>query len=119
MKSLPLRVMSRTPAASRRAMMPKPSCLISWIQPGPLGGTFAGFGRQGSMKPTVRLLSRNKTITGYIAAGAQESSGHDLKMSFRVEADEYEPPDGCFGPLRHRSAFSAAMQTDAAIETMW
>jgi hypothetical protein len=28
-KSFPLRVMSRTPAPSRRAMMRKPSCLIS------------------------------------------------------------------------------------------
>src|SRR5262249_14156035 len=43
-KSLPLRVMSRTPVEFRRARMRKPSCLISWSQPGSEGGAFAGDG---------------------------------------------------------------------------
>jgi hypothetical protein len=42
------------PAASCRANSRKPSCLISWIQPGPAGGFKAGLGRQGSMKPFRR-----------------------------------------------------------------
>ena len=59
-KSLPWRVNSRTPALSRRAMIRKPSCLISWIQPGPLGGALAGDGRHGSMIPNPgRVRSRN------------------------------------------------------------
>ena len=40
-KSFPARVISRTPALSRRAMMRKPSCLISCSQPGPDGGRSA------------------------------------------------------------------------------
>jgi hypothetical protein len=44
-----LRVISRTPAASRRARMRKPSCLISCSQPGPEGGSLTGDGRHGSM----------------------------------------------------------------------
>ena len=51
-KSFPWRVISRTPALSRRAMMRKPSCLISCSQPGPEGGAFAGDGRHGSIIPT-------------------------------------------------------------------
>ena len=31
-------------AVGLRRRMRKPSCLISWIQPGPVGGSFAGFG---------------------------------------------------------------------------
>ena len=45
-KSFPARVISRTPAASLRARMRKPSCLISWSQPKPEGGALAGEGRQ-------------------------------------------------------------------------
>ena len=41
-KLYPLRVISRTPPASRRAMMRKPSCLISCSQPSPAGGSVAG-----------------------------------------------------------------------------
>jgi hypothetical protein len=51
-KSLPARVISLTPAPSRRAMIRKSSCLISCSQPGPLGGTLAGEGRHGSMNPS-------------------------------------------------------------------
>src|SRR6516164_7745272 len=51
-KSLPERVISRTPAPSRRAMMRKPSCLISCSQPEPLGGALAADGRHGSIKPS-------------------------------------------------------------------
>jgi len=62
-KSLPLRVISRTPALSRRAMMRKPSCLISCSQPGPGGGAFAGDGRHGSMIPRPRWVrSRNDML---------------------------------------------------------
>ena len=39
------------PIGSRRTISRYPSCLISWIQPGPLGGRSAEDGRQGSMKP--------------------------------------------------------------------
>src|SRR6516225_4958498 len=59
-KSFPARVISRTPALSRRAMIRKPSCLISWSQPGPLGGDLAGDGRHGSTVPRPgRVRSRN------------------------------------------------------------
>jgi hypothetical protein len=46
----PLRVKSRTPAASRRTSIRKPSCLISCSQPAPAGGFAARLGRQGSQK---------------------------------------------------------------------
>src|SRR5262249_6494183 len=40
--------------------MRKPSCLISWIQPGPEGGAVAGDGRDGSIMPRPgRVRSRN------------------------------------------------------------
>jgi hypothetical protein len=59
-KSFPARVISRTPVASFRARIRKPSCLISWIQPGPEGGTLAGAGRHGSITPNRgRARSRN------------------------------------------------------------
>src|SRR6516165_3323453 len=59
-KSLPLRVISRTPAVSRRARMRKPSCLISCSQPGPEGGALAGDGKHGSIIPSPgRVRSRN------------------------------------------------------------
>jgi hypothetical protein len=59
-KSFPFGVISRTPAPSRRARMRKPSCLISWIQPGPEGGALAGDGRHGSIMPSPgRVRSRN------------------------------------------------------------
>jgi hypothetical protein len=41
---------ARTPAASRRTSIRKPSCLISCSQPAPAGGLSAGLGRQGSQK---------------------------------------------------------------------
>jgi hypothetical protein len=40
---------SRTSLLFRRARMRNPSCLISWIQSGPAGGSLAGVGRQGVM----------------------------------------------------------------------
>jgi hypothetical protein len=59
-KSFPARVISRTPALSRRARMRKPSCLISCSHPGPEGGTLAGEGKQGSIIPNPgRVRSRN------------------------------------------------------------
>src|SRR6516164_459333 len=59
-KSFPARVIRRTPVASLRAKMRKPSCLISWIQPGPLGGALAGDGSHGSTIPRPgRVRSRN------------------------------------------------------------
>src|SRR5262249_35071210 len=54
-QSCPLRVISRTPAGSRRAIMRKPSSLTSWIQPGPDGGRSAGEGRQGSINADTRI----------------------------------------------------------------
>src|SRR6516165_1063491 len=57
-KSFPARVISRTPAASLRARMRKPSCLISCSQPGP--EALAGEGKHGSMMPSPgRVRSRN------------------------------------------------------------
>jgi hypothetical protein len=61
-KSLPLRVMRRTLLASRRAMMRKPSCLISCSQSGPDGGALAGDGRHGSMKPAAQPLRCNMIL---------------------------------------------------------
>src|SRR5690242_18036526 len=59
-KSFPARVISRTPALSRRARMRKPSCLISCNQPGPLGGALAGEGKHGSIISNPgRVRSRN------------------------------------------------------------
>jgi len=46
LKSWPLRAKRRTPWASRRAVMRKPSCVISWSQSGPGGEALAGDGRQ-------------------------------------------------------------------------
>jgi hypothetical protein len=51
-KLFPARVISRTPAASRRASRRKPSCLISCSQPGPEGGALAGEGRHSSIMPS-------------------------------------------------------------------
>jgi len=60
----PARVISRTPATSRRAIMRKPSCLISCSQPGPEGGALAGDGKQGSIMPSLgRVRSRNDMPT--------------------------------------------------------
>jgi hypothetical protein len=41
-KSWPLRLASRTLSPRFYGMIRKPSCLISWSQPGPLGGSFGG-----------------------------------------------------------------------------
>jgi hypothetical protein len=49
LKSYPLRVYSRTPLTSRRAMMRKPSCFISCSQSGPNGGSSAREGSQGEI----------------------------------------------------------------------
>jgi hypothetical protein len=54
-QSCPLRVISRTPAGSRRTIMRKPSSFISWIQPAPDGGRSAGEGRQGSINADTRI----------------------------------------------------------------
>lgn len=64
LRSMPLRESNRTASPSRRAISRKPSCLISWIQPGPLGGRLAGEGRDTSIAPEPRraIGSRNKTI---------------------------------------------------------
>jgi hypothetical protein len=48
---VPVLVSRWMPIGSRRAISRYPSCLISWIQPGPLGGRSAEDGRQGSIKP--------------------------------------------------------------------
>jgi hypothetical protein len=59
-KSLPWRVMSRTPAPSRRARMRMPSCSNSCSHPGPEGGALAGEGRHGSIIPNPGRV-RSKT----------------------------------------------------------
>ena len=59
-KSLPLRVISRTPALPLRARMRKPSCLISCSQSGPDGGALAGEARHGPIILSPgRVPSRN------------------------------------------------------------
>jgi hypothetical protein len=71
-KSYPLRVRSRTPAASRRAMMRKPSCFISCSQSPPIGGRSTGRGRHGSMNPADGRENaaprRRKAASGIAAA---------------------------------------------------
>ena len=48
---------------SRRAMMRKPSCLISCSQSGPEGGALAGDAKHGSIMPSPgRVRSRNILI---------------------------------------------------------
>jgi len=56
-----LRVISRMPTGSCRAMSRKPSCLISWIQFDPAGGFGAGEGRHGSTK-LARSAARRSRI---------------------------------------------------------
>jgi hypothetical protein len=54
-QSCPLRVNSRTPAASRRTSIRKPSCLISCSHPAPAGGFLAGrAGRAHRSRGTLR-----------------------------------------------------------------
>src|SRR5262245_48377313 len=43
------------PARSRRTISRKPSCLISWPQPAPLGGRSVGEGRQGLINADTRI----------------------------------------------------------------
>ena len=77
-KSFPARLISRTPALSRRARMRKPSCLISWSQPGPEGGALAGEGRHGSTLPRpARVCSRND-MRGLIGTRAERVESADL-----------------------------------------
>ena len=54
----PLRVMMRTPAASRRTIIRNPSCLISCSQPGPLGGFRTGDGKHGSILDAALISAR-------------------------------------------------------------
>jgi hypothetical protein len=51
-KSVPLRVTSRTPTGPRRARVRIPSRFTSCSQPGPEGGALAGEGRHGSIIPS-------------------------------------------------------------------
>jgi hypothetical protein len=57
-------VYSRTPSPSRRAMMRKPSCLISCSQSGPDGGRSAGNGRQGLIWPRGWVRRGNVRVRG-------------------------------------------------------
>ena len=77
-KSFPARVISRTPALSRRrARMRKPSCLISCSQPGPEGGALAGEGRHGSIIPKPeRVRSRNDITAQDINPDAGDARLH-------------------------------------------
>src|SRR5215831_9173293 len=55
-KLCPLRVKSRTPAASRRTSIRKPSCLISCSHPAPAGGSLSVLvGRHGAMNPAGKV----------------------------------------------------------------
>ena len=58
-RSLPFRLISRTFLPSRRAMTRKPSCLISCIQSGPVGGVLARLGRQGSSEAVGKRGRKN------------------------------------------------------------
>src|SRR5215472_8163820 len=82
-KSFPARVISRTPAASLRARMRKPSCLISCSQPGPEGGAFAGDGRHGSMMPKPGRVRSRKDMGGLIGMkGERVESVYSATMGF-------------------------------------
>jgi len=65
-QSGPLRVISRTPAGSRRTIMRKPSSFISWIQSGPDGGRSAGEGRQGSINADTRIDADRCQLQRYV-----------------------------------------------------
>jgi hypothetical protein len=58
-RSLPGRLKSLTRLPSLRAMIRKPSCLISCSQPFPSGARLVDVGRQGSINPAGRERGRN------------------------------------------------------------
>jgi hypothetical protein len=65
-QSRPLRVMIRTPAASRRTIFRKPSCLISCGQPGPLGRFFAAAaGRAQFWVPRTRVTHGTYSVDSH------------------------------------------------------
>src|SRR6516162_6233742 len=86
-KSLPLRVMSRTPVRSRRARIRKPSCLISCSQPGPEGGAFAEVGKHGSTIPSrgaARSLRSDILYLVGIAAQRVEWGGRGRQIGYEL-----------------------------------
>src|SRR5262249_55360419 len=86
-KSFPTRAISRTPAASLRAMMRKPSCLISWSQPRPDGGALAADGEHVDDPQTWAT-----TLT--------QRHGHLIRTTAeRVENKEPRPEAGGFRTL--------------------
>jgi hypothetical protein len=105
-KSFPARVISRTPALSRRARMRKPSCSILCSQPGPSGSALAGDGRHGSMIPNPGrgICSRNDITAAAIeqrdgwcktAAGVHSGlrwSDSRIKGSAISQGVRYSPP---------------------------
>jgi hypothetical protein len=83
-KLCPLRMKSRTPAASWRMSIRKPSCLISCSQRAPAGGLAAGLGRQGSQK-SGKITRRNNM--GYKYQRARTSRVglvHENQDAFRL-----------------------------------
>src|SRR6516165_8747116 len=86
-KSLPWRLMKRTPARSRRAIIRKPSCLISWSQPGPEGGAFAEVGKHGSTIPSrgaARSLRSDILYLVGIAAQRVEWGGQGRQIGHEI-----------------------------------
>ena len=77
-KSFPARVISLTPALSRRDRMRNPSCLISCSHPDPEGGAFAGDGKHGSIIPSPwRVRSRNDIGIQYERHSEESSPGKE------------------------------------------
>ena len=76
-QSGPLRVISRTPAGSRRTIMRK--CLISWTQPRPDGGQSAGEGGQCSIN------ARHADSRGFLRAPAAGVKPQRQRLAFTLK----------------------------------
>src|SRR6266516_2900833 len=94
-----LRVKSRTPAASRRTSIRKPSCLISCSHPAPAGGLAAGLGRQGSQKSGKATRRNNMGYKYQRARTSRVGLVHENQDALRL-------PRGHLG--RHRRQYRRA-----------
>jgi hypothetical protein len=83
-QSCPLRVKSRTPAASRHTSMRKPSCLISCSHPAPAGGLSVGLGRQGSQKSGKATRRNNMGYKYQRARTSRVGLVHENQDAFRL-----------------------------------
>ena len=100
-KSFALRVISRTPAASLRAMMRKPSCLISCSQPEPEGGALAGEGRHGSMMPKPGRVGSPMSL--------RDAAEKETATRRATDAQVLEDAERLIGAWNERQALRAPM----------